>query len=150
MTGQIGDYGQNCTGAWLTPNPPTPLLSDNSSITNITFDLPNTPAVDDGTSNVANTANITNFVNGTASGLTCFIHPDTNFVGWPYGGGGVNAAPSVIPSSTIGGGGGSQSSLAAPSPSESDNGAVGAQLHGPLMSLMAVVLSGVLGAALLV
>lgn len=67
---------------------------------------------------MGNTADISNFVNGTAAGLTCFIHPDTTFVGWPYGDGGLNA----VPTTTEGGGGDAQTSSPAPSPSDSGNG----------------------------
>jgi hypothetical protein len=99
----------------LTPHPPAPLLSDNSSLTNVSITLGANG--DQANSNIGNTADIANFVNGTAAGLTCFIHPDTSFVGWPYGGGGFNAVPTTT------GGGGAQSSSPAPSPSGSDNGA---------------------------
>lgn len=131
-----------------TPNEPTPLLSDNSSITNVTFELPSSPAITDGTSNVAQIANISNFINGTASGLTCFIHPDTSFVGWPYGGGGINAVSSGTPSSGGGGEGGSASSSAVPSPSDSGNGAIRWQTQGIVFSLSVVGFGCLVGGVL--
>jgi hypothetical protein len=67
---------------------------------------------------VGDIPNLNIFVNGTAAGLTCFIHPNTEFVGWPYGNGGINADPT---STTTGGG--AESSSPAPGPSENDNGA---------------------------
>jgi hypothetical protein len=104
-----------------TPDPPTPLLSDNSSLANVTITLGSLDT-SVSNSNVGNTADISNFVNGTAAGLTCFIHPDTTFVGWPYGDGGLNAVPTTTDGGAGGGGGGAQTSSPAPSPSDSDNG----------------------------
>lgn len=101
------------------------------------------PVIEDGTSNVGQIANISNFINGTAAGLTCFIHPDTDFAGWPYGGGGVNAKSSGTPSS--GGEGGSASSSAVPSPSESGNGAIRWQGQNMVFGLLVMGLGCLVG-----
>lgn len=107
--------------------------------------------MDDGTSNVGRTANISNFVNGTASGLTCFIHPDTSFVGWPYGGGGVNAEPPTASTDSTGSpsedGGSAQSSSTMPSPSSSDsgNGGIGNVDRSAVASVAVLMIGSLLG-----
>lgn len=89
-----------------------------TSLTNVTLTLPESSSLDN--SNIGSIPDIGTFVNGTAAGLTCFIHPATDFVGWPYGNGGFNA----VPTTTSTGGGNSESSslVPAPGPSESGNG----------------------------
>jgi hypothetical protein len=115
-----------------------------TSLTNVTLTLPSPPSSDN--SNTGNIPNITTFVNGTSAGLTCFIHPDTNFVGWPYGGGGFNALPTTTSTSN-----GVESSSPAPSASASgdgsasDNGAGGRWSFTPAIALL-----GALGGVLVV
>jgi hypothetical protein len=113
-----------------------------TSLTNVTLTLPSPPSSDN--SNTGSIPNITTFVNGTSAGLTCFIHPDTNFVGWPYGGGGFNALPTTTSTSN-----GVESSSPAPSASASgdgsasDNGARGVLSFTPAIALLGA-LAGVL------
>jgi hypothetical protein len=100
---------------------------------------------------VGTTANISQFINGTAAGLTCFISPNTEFIGWPYGDGGINAAPT---STTSGGGESSSSTPATPSSSGNGNGGdsgsgagstAGLSLGGILAPALVLALSSVLG-----
>ncbi|WOO77549.1 uncharacterized protein LOC62_01G001123 [Vanrija pseudolonga] len=90
----IGDIGPNCTQGALAPHPPTALLADLATLTNVTLTpgISPTPADDFA------------FVNGTASALTCFIPPKA--AAWPAGQG----VPAVSPVDT----GASQTPTSAP------------------------------------
>jgi hypothetical protein len=99
---------------------------------------------------VGTTANISQFINGTAAGLTCFISPNTEFVGWPYGDGGINASPTT----SAGGGDSSSSTPATPSSSGDGNGGnsgngarstAGLSLGGILAPALVLAWSSVLG-----
>lgn len=109
-----------------------------TSLTNVTLTLGSPSSSDN--SNTGNIHNITTFINGTAAGLTCFIHPDTNFVGWPYGGGGFNA----LPTTTTTTGGGAESSSPAPSSSaggsQNGNGAGGRWAVTPALVLLSALI----------
>jgi hypothetical protein len=94
---------------------------------------------------VGTTANISQFINGTAAGLTCFISPNTEFIGWPYGDGGINASPT---STNSGGGESSSSTPATPNSSgtggDSGNGA-GSTAGLSLGGILVLALSSVFG-----
>jgi len=139
---QIGTYGPNCTTGALTPHPPTALLFERPTLTNVTINLATVP------STIATLHNdTTGFVNGTANGLTCLLPPSSNFVGWPYGGGGINSdqtedghASSSKPTST-GGGAGTASSRPA-TQSGSAAGRLGTISGAGWMSLVVVLSFG--------
>lgn len=76
---QIGAYGENCTQWDRTPNPPVPLLREPGTLTNVEITRRNQYEWHD----------------GRVQGLTCFVPPPADEWAWPYGGGGVNAAPTT-------------------------------------------------------
>ncbi len=133
---QSGSYGQNCTGAQLTPNPPIPLLLDSSSTSNVTVSVPFSPAPGQNA-----------FANGTAFGLTCFLPLGTDQMAWPYGGGQMDSAsPSTTSSTSSSGTSGSatasSSGAATASPNASGKtGSAGRRVHmGPSGSLIGTAL----------
>ncbi|GMK57362.1 hypothetical protein CspeluHIS016_0401960 [Cutaneotrichosporon spelunceum] len=75
----IGEYGANCTQWDQTPNPPVPLLREPDTLTSV---------------NIAKRETY-GWVDGRVQGLTCFVAPPADDWAWPYGGGGVNAEPTV-------------------------------------------------------
>lgn len=138
----IGTYGPNCSTSDLTPHPPIALVSDSSTMQNVTVTLP--PPTSNSNDNFQ-------FVNGTVYGMTCFLHPGTNDFAWPYGGGGVNA---LQPGS---GSGGPATGQGGANPSSSKSGAavkgmnvgLGAAWVGALSSVSVALLGVAGGAALL-
>ena len=117
-----------------------------TSLTNVTLTLPSPPSSDN--SNTGTIPNIDTFVNGTSAGLTCFIHPGTDFVGWPYGNGGLNAVPTTTTTSN---GVESSSPVSDPSSSPSSDGSGNDNGAGGRWSVTpALVLLGALGGALVV